>query len=130
MPALDPPRPLMNRGILGASAAWADVGYFAIERCVIPPDPVGQGVFLRSDLADSSNLVTACRQIELLIVLVDLLEVILGRLQVILAWLPMTDRSLHRSIVAGVFGVGSALAQYPQRPLTPTASSFQRKASA
>ena len=94
MPALDPPRPLMNRRILGASAAWADVGYFAIERCVILPDPVGQGVFRRLDLAGSR-----------LIVLVDLLEVILGGLQVILARLPMTDRSLDRSIVAGSLGL-------------------------
>src|SRR3984957_8471296 len=109
MPALDPPRPLMNRRILGASAAWADVGYFAIERCVPPPDPVGQGVFLRSDLADSSNLVPACRHIELLIVLVDLLEVILGGLQVIFAWLAIPDRSPERTIGARSLGLGLPL---------------------
>jgi hypothetical protein len=95
----------MNRRIVGAPAAWADVRDFTIERGVILPDPVGQGVFLRSELTGSSNLVLACRQIELLIVLVDLLEVILGRLQVILGWLPMTDRSLHSSIAERSLGL-------------------------
>jgi hypothetical protein len=77
-PVVDRPRPL-NRRILRAPAGWADVCDFTIERRVILPDPVGQGVFVRLDLAGSSNLVLACRQIELLIVLVDLLEIILGR---------------------------------------------------
>jgi hypothetical protein len=97
-PVVDRPRPLMNRRILRAPAGWADVRDFTIERRVILPDPVGQGVFLRLDLAGSSNLVLACRQIELLIVLVDLLEIILSRLQVVLGSLPMTDRGPHRSI--------------------------------
>jgi hypothetical protein len=104
-PVVDRPRPLMNRRILGASAAWADVRDFTIERAVILPDPVGQGVFLRLGLAGSSNIALACREIELLIVLVDLLAVILGRLQVILGWLPMTDRSLHRSIPGRFLGL-------------------------
>jgi hypothetical protein len=92
----------MNRRILGAPAGWADVRDFTIERRVILPDPVGQGVFFGRERAGASNSVLACRQIELLIVLVDLLEITLGRLQVMLGWLPMPDRSLHRSI-AGRF---------------------------
>jgi len=97
-PVVDRPRPAMNRRILVAPAGWADVRDFPIERRVILPDPVGQGVFLRLDLARSGNLVLACREIDLLIALVDLLAVILGRLQVIPSWLPMTDRSLRGSI--------------------------------
>src|ERR1700722_17373321 len=104
-PLVDRSRPLMNRRILGAPAGWADVQDFTIERRAILPDPVGQGVFVRSDLAGPSNLILACRQIELLIFLVDLLEVILGRLLVILCWLPMTDRSLHRSIAGRSLGL-------------------------
>jgi hypothetical protein len=95
---VDRPPPLMNRRILRASAGWADVQDFTIEPLVILPDPAGQGVFHRSELARSSNLVLACRLIQLLIVFVDLLEVILHRLQVILGWLPVTDRGLHRPI--------------------------------
>src|SRR5271168_1360274 len=86
-PVVDWPRPLMNR-ILGAPAAWADVPDFTIE-------PRG--------LAGAGNIILACRQIEQLIVLVDLLEFILGRLQLILGWLLMTDRSLHRSIAGRSF---------------------------
>jgi hypothetical protein len=86
----------MRRRLLEASAGWADVRYFAIERCVILPDPVGQVVFLGSERAGSGDIVLACRQIELPICLVDLLEVILGRLQAILRRLPMTDWRLHR----------------------------------
>jgi hypothetical protein len=78
----------------------------------------GQGVFLRLDLAGSSNLVLACRQIELLIVLVDLLEIILGRLQVVLGSLPMTDRGPHRSIAGRSLDLRL---RSVQPPLTPTA---------
>src|SRR5271168_1975134 len=88
-PVVNWPRPLMKR-ILGAPAAWADVPDFTIE-------PRG--------LAGASNILLACWQIEQLIVLVDLLEVILDRLQVILGWLPMTDRSLHRSMAGRSFRV-------------------------
>jgi hypothetical protein len=84
----------MRRRHLSASAAWADVLYFAIERCVILPDPVGQGVFGRSNRAGSGNVVLACRQIELPICLVDFLKIVLGRLEAILGGLPMTDRRL------------------------------------
>ena len=86
-PVVDWPRPLTNR-ILGVPAAWADVPDFTIE-------PRG--------LAGASNIILACRQIEQLIVLFDLLEVILGRLQLILGWLPMTDRSLRRSLAGRSF---------------------------
>ena len=78
---VDRPRPLMNRRILPAPAAWADVLDLTIEPRMVMLDSI-----------------LACPQVELLIVLVDLLEVILGRLQVVLGWLPMTDRGLHRSI--------------------------------
>lgn len=91
-PVVDRPRPLMNRRILGASTAWADVRYFTIKSRVIPPDPVGQGVFFRLDLAGSNNIALACRQM-------------LGRWQAILGRLPMTDRSLHRSIAGGFLGL-------------------------
>jgi hypothetical protein len=76
--------------ILGAPATWADIPDFTIE-------PRG--------LAGASNIILACRQIEQLIVLVDLLKFILGRLQLILGWLPMTDLSLHRSMAGRSFGV-------------------------
>src|ERR1700751_3630461 len=99
---VDRPRPVMNQPILRAPAGWADVRDFTIERRVVLPDPVGQSVFFGRERAGASNSVLACRQMELLIVLVDLLEVTLGRLQVIPGWLPMPDRSLHRSI-AGRF---------------------------
>ena len=95
----------MNRRILGAPAAWADVDDFTIEARVILLDLLGQGVFLRSDLAGASNLVLGCRQIEQLIVLVEVLQVILGRLQAILGWTPITDRSLHRAIAERSLGV-------------------------
>src|SRR3984885_14579441 len=81
-PVVDRPRPLMKR-ILGAPATWADIPDFTIE-------PRG--------LAGASNIILACRQIEQLIVLVDLLKFILGRL-------PMTDLSLHRSMAGRSFGV-------------------------
>jgi hypothetical protein len=98
-PIMDRPSPVTNRRrILGAPAAWADVCDFTIEPRVVLLDPLGQGVFPRWDLAGPSNIFVTCRKIELLIVLVDLLEVIVGRLKVTLGWLPMTNRSLHRSI--------------------------------
>ena len=88
-PVVHRPPPLMNRRrILRAPAAWADVPDFTIEPRI---------VMLKS--------VLACRQIELMIVLVDPPEVILGRLQVILGWAPMTDRSLHRGIAGRSLGV-------------------------
>jgi hypothetical protein len=106
---MDRPPPLMNRRILDAPAGWADVQDFTIELRVILLDPVGQGVFLRLDLAGSSNLVLACRQIELSIVPVDLLDVILGRLQIILGWALMTDVSPHRAIAGQSLQVGLRL---------------------
>src|ERR1700761_7197503 len=87
-PVVDWPRPLMKR-ILGAPAAWANVPDFTSE-------PRG--------LAGASNIM-ACWQIEVTIVLFDLLKIILGRLQLILSWLLMSDRSLHRSIAGGSFRV-------------------------
>ncbi len=105
-PFVDRPPPLMNRRrILGAPAAWADVPDFFIEPRVILLDPLGQGVFLGVDLAGAGNIVLACRQMKVPIVLFDLLKIILGPLQVILGWLPMTDRSLHRSIAGRPLGV-------------------------
>jgi hypothetical protein len=44
-------RPLVNRRILGAPAGRADVVDFTIEARVILLDLLGQGVFLRLDLA-------------------------------------------------------------------------------
>src|SRR5271166_2790349 len=88
-PVVDWPRPLMKR-ILGAPAAWADIPDFTIE-------PRG--------LAGASKIILACWQIQVLIVLVDLREVILGRLQLILSWLLMSYRSLHRSIARLSSGV-------------------------
>src|ERR1700722_6675124 len=78
-PLVDRSRPLMNRRILGAPAGWADVQDFTIERRAVLPDPVGQGVFVRSDLPAPVISSWPCRQIELLIFLVDLLEVILSQ---------------------------------------------------
>src|ERR1700758_2912644 len=88
-PVVNWPRPLMKR-ILGAPAAWADIPDLTIE-------PWG--------LAGTGNIILAWWQIKQLIVLVDLLELILPRLQVILGWPPMTDRSPHRSIAGRPFRV-------------------------
>ena len=41
---------VLNRRILDAPAAWADVRDFPIERRVILPDPLGQAVFVRTEL--------------------------------------------------------------------------------
>jgi hypothetical protein len=72
----------MDRRILRAPAAWADVVDCTIEQRVVLLDPLGQGVFFSRERAGASNTVLACRQIELMIVLVDPLEVIPGRSQV------------------------------------------------
>jgi hypothetical protein len=57
------------------------------------------------DLPDANHTVLPCRRVELLIALVDLLKVILGRLQVILSWFPMTDQSLPIAIAGKSLGV-------------------------
>ena len=98
-PVVDRPPPLMGRRrMFGATAAWADVPDFTIELRVVLLDLLGQGVFVRRDRAGASDAILACRQIELMIVLVDFLEVIARRPQVILGRLSMTDQSVHRSI--------------------------------
>jgi hypothetical protein len=84
----------MNRRILGAPAGRADVCDFTVELRVILLDPVGQSVFLGWDRAGASN-VLGRRQIELMIIPVDLLDVVLGRLQIILGCALMTDVSLR-----------------------------------
>jgi hypothetical protein len=48
------------------------------------------------DVPRANNIVLACRQIEIPIVLFDPLKIVLG--WVIPGWLPMTDPSLHIAI--------------------------------
>jgi hypothetical protein len=55
---------------------------FTIEARVVLLDPPRQRVFLRWDLAGASNVFPICRQIELMIVLVDRLEFVLSRFKV------------------------------------------------
>jgi hypothetical protein len=65
------------------TAAWADPLDFTIEARIVFLDPLGRGVVLGADSAGANYAVPAFRGIELLTVGVDLLKVILGRLQVI-----------------------------------------------
>jgi hypothetical protein len=98
-PVVDGPRPLTNRGrILDGPAAWADVRDFTIEQRVVLLDSPRQRVFPEWDLAGAGKISLTRRQIEFMIVVVDLLEVIPGRLEFAPGWLPMTDRRLHQSI--------------------------------
>ena len=69
---------------LGAPAAWADVPDFTTRPGAKLLDLPSQILFPGVDPAGADNIVLACRQIEVLIILFDLLEVILGGLQVIL----------------------------------------------
>jgi hypothetical protein len=102
-PVVDWRRRLMKRRIL-APAACADAPDFTTKPRAFLLDLLGQILLLGADLAGASNIVLACRQIEVPIGFFDLLEIILGGLQdipfglqVILGWAPMTDRSLHEA---------------------------------
>jgi hypothetical protein len=68
----------LKRGRALGSAAWADVPDLTIKPHTILVDVLSQILFLGVDLAGANNIVLACRQIEVLIVLADLLKVIPG----------------------------------------------------
>jgi hypothetical protein len=84
-----------------SSAASANASELAIEQLIFVLNLLSQGAFLGLDLVGARDIVPGCQIVQLIVRLdLDLVCTV----DIVLGWLPMTDRSLQIAIAGVDFG--------------------------